>query len=289
MAVDLHTHTTLSDGTLTPSELLAKADYLKLTAIAITDHDEIKAHHQLKETREYHNVKVVSGAEFSIDITLSGTAHLHLLGLFLNTDHEELNNILNDLRDARHKRAYEIVAKLKDLGLEVTNSEIDSVIGEGTAGRPHIAQLLIEKKIVGSVWDAFSKYLSKGKPAYVSKKKLPLKKAIDLIHNAEGLAILAHPLSLKHRRYKDTEDFLRELRYMGLDGVEAYYATHTPNFTKYLINAAQRHNLLVSGGSDFHGKIKPDTELGIGKGNLNIPDDIYFGLAKAAENRSRNS
>jgi predicted metal-dependent phosphoesterase TrpH len=284
MAVDLHTHTTFSDGTLTPLQLLQKADYLKIKAIAITDHDEIGAHHLLKNLDYDYHVSVVSGVELSIDITLSGTAHLHLLGLFLDVDNDELNYVLNDLRDARQRRAHKIIEKLNDIGLQIKNSEIDEIIGEGSAGRPHIAKLLIDKNIVGSVWEAFNKYLSKGRSAYVSKKKLPLKRAIDLIHNASGLAILAHPVSLKHRRYKDTEDFLRELKYLGLDGVEAYYSTHTPNFTKYLVNAAQRHKLLVSGGSDFHGKVKPETELGRGRGNLNIPDDVYFNLKVAAQN-----
>lgn len=285
MSVDLHTHTTFSDGTLTPEQLIEKADYQRLTAVAITDHDEIGALKYLNTLNSDKNVIVVNGAEFSIDVDLKGNAHLHMLGLFLDIENDELNNVLIKLKNARRERAYTIIQKLKEQGIPITKQEIDDVIGMGSAGRPHIARLLIQKKIVSNVWEAFSKYLSKGKPAYVSKQKLPLKDAIKLIHDAHGLAILAHPISLKHRRYKDTDVFLRELKYIGLDGVEAYYATHSPKFTKFLKESAARYSLLVSGGSDFHGKVKPDTELGIGKGNLDVPDDIYFSLKEAAQHK----
>lgn len=285
MSIDLHTHTTYSDGTLTPEQLVEKADYQRLTAIAITDHDEIDALKYLNRIDAVKNVIIVNGAEFSIDIDLKGTAHLHLLGLFLDIENEELNHILTNLKNARRERAYAIILKLQEQGISISKKEIDDVIGLGSAGRPHIARLLLQKNIVSNVWEAFNKYLSKGKPAYVSKKKLPLKDAIKLIHNASGLAILAHPISLKHRRYKDTDVFLRELKYIGLDGVEAYYSTHSPKFIKFLKESAIRYDLLISGGSDFHGKVKPDTELGIGKGNLDVPDDIFYSLKDAAQNK----
>jgi 3',5'-nucleoside bisphosphate phosphatase len=281
MAVDLHTHTNFSDGTLTPQELIQKAEDYKLTAIAITDHDEIGANKIAQDYVRNLNVEFVPGVEFSIDIELPGTAHLHLLGLFLNLENDELTSVLGDLRNARQNRAYVIIQKLQDYGLDVKEDELDIIVGQGSAGRPHLAKLLMDKKVVGSVWEAFNKFLSKGRPGYVSKKKLKLQTAIDLIHQAKGLAILAHPVSLKQKTYKDTEAFLKELKSIGLDGVEAYYASHTRNFTNYLLNAAQRNNLLVSGGSDFHGSIKPDTELGIGRGNLQIPDQVFHDLKKA--------
>ena len=277
MAVDLHTHSNYSDGTLDPIQLLKLADQINLTAIAITDHDEIGAHITLEESLSSFRVRVV---EFSIDIELPGTAHLHMLGLFIDIRNDELNYVLNELRAARQERAYKIINKLREQGILISINEVDKIVGQGSAGRPHIAQLLIDKNAVGSVWEAFSKYLSKGKPAYISKKKLSIKKAIEIIHHSQGLAILAHPVSLKLKRYKDTELFLKELKSIGLDGVEAFYSTHSPNFTRYLVNAAQRQNLLISGGSDFHGTVKPDTHLGIGRGNLNVPDEVYFELIR---------
>lgn len=281
MAVDLHTHTTYSDGTLTPLELIQKAEKLKLMAIAITDHDDIHANNIAIENGLDFNVEVVAGAEFSIDIELPGTAHLHLVGLFLDTNNPELIESLNALREARKSRAYKIISKLNAIGIAVTRSEIDEIIGAGSAGRPHIAKLLLEKKVISSIWEAFHKYLSKGRPAYVPKKKLGLKKTINLIHSASGLAILAHPISLRHKQYTETEAFLKEVKEIGLDGLEAYYSSHSLNYTKFLIKAAEKNNLLISGGSDFHGSTKPDTELGRGKGDLNIPDQVYINLKSA--------
>lgn len=282
MAVDLHTHTNFSDGSLSPHELVDEANACGLTAIAITDHDEIQANAIAVNYARKYSVNIVPGVEFSIDFPLPGTAHLHLLGLFLDTGNMHLNAVLNDLRSARKKRAYEILNKLNNLGLDLKKDDLEKIAGQGSAGRPHLAQLLMKKNVVNSVWQAFNKYLSKGKPAYVPKKKLKLMQAMDLIHEAKGLAILAHPVSLKFAKYADLEVFLKELKKEGLDGVEAYYATHTAHFTKYVLKAAKRNNLLVSGGSDFHGSVKPDTGLGTGKGNLNIPDDVYFDLKEAA-------
>lgn len=282
MAVDLHTHTNFSDGNLSPQELVDKAAACGLTAIAITDHDEIQANAIAVDYARKYTVNIVPGVEFSIDYTLPGTAHLHLLGLFLDINNMHLNEVLNDLRTARKKRAYEILDKLNNLGLNLKKDDLEKIAGQGSAGRPHLAQLLINAGRVNSVWEAFNKYLSKGKPAYVPKKKLKLTQAMDLIHEAKGLAILAHPVSLRFEQYRDLDIFIQELKKEGLDGIEAYYTSHTANFTKYVLKAAKRNNLLISGGSDFHGSVKPDTELGTGRGNLNIPDQVYFDLKEAA-------
>ncbi len=281
MPIDLHTHTNFSDGTLDPRELLHKAEQKKLTAIAITDHDEIGANFLAREYVKEMEIEFVPGVEFSIDVELEGTAHLHLLGLFLNIENEELKSVLDDLNNARKIRAHLIINKLQEKGLNLNTRDLDRIVGRGSAGRPHIAQLLMDNNHVNSAWEAFNKFLSKNRPGYVPKKKLKLQRAIDLIHNAKGLAILAHPVSLKQKTYKDTEAFLKELKSIGLDGVEAYYASHSRNFTNYLLNAAKRNNLLVTGGSDFHGTIKPDTELGIGRGELCVPDQVFFDLKSA--------
>jgi len=281
MAVDLHTHTTYSDGSLTPQELVEKSNEFALTAIAITDHDEIGANKIACEHAENFLLDVVPGVEFSIDIELPGTAHLHLLGLFLDINNSHLIEVLSDLRIARKNRINEILKKLNSLDLNLKQDDLDVISGEGSAGRPHVAQLLLKNQVVTTVWEAFNKYLSKNQVAYVPKKKLKLQDALNLIHESNGLAILAHPISLRHKKYKEMDAFLRELKYIGLDGVEAYYASHTRNFTKYLVNAAKRNDLLLSGGSDFHGINKPDTELGRGRGDLEVPDEVYFQLKNA--------
>jgi hypothetical protein len=281
MAVDLHTHTTFSDGSLSPQLLIKKADEQKLTAIAITDHDEIKGNFEALKLIETTGLQLVPGAEFSIDMPLKGTAHLHLLGLFLNMENDELNSTLNFLRNDRKKRAEKIINQLKEQGFPFNNSDLDILDKKGSIGRPHIAKLMLEKKIVNSVWEAFNKFLSKGKVGYVPKKKLTLKQAIDIIHKSEGLAVLAHPASLKHKQYRETEAMLNELANSGLDGVEAYHPSHSKNYSRFLLKSVQKNGLLVSGGSDFHGDAKPDIELGSGKGDLFVPDQVYWDLKNA--------
>ncbi len=285
MSVDLHTHSTFSDGTMTPEELVTHAANNKLKAIALTDHDEIAGNRPALKAAKSKFIELVPGCEFSIDEPMPGSAHLHMLGLFLDVENDRLNETLSELREARQKRVFDISDRLRSEGIDISREELERVIGPGSAGRPHIARLLIEKGVVSNVWDAFHKWLSKGRPGYVAKKKLKLQQAIDLIHEAGGLAILAHPVSLKHRRYKDCEAHIREMREMGMDGVEAYYSGHTRNFTNFLLNVARRHGMVVSGGSDFHGTVKPDVEIGSGKGRLQVPDDVLISLKNALNKR----
>lgn len=274
MAIDLHTHTTFSDGTFTPQQLVDLALKTKLKAIAITDHDEIAANKLATQYAVQLPIEVISGCEFSIDYPLSGSAHLHLLGLFLDYNNTALVETLADLKKARAERAYIMLDKLKKLGYNIAKERLDAIVGDGTAGRPHIARLMVEEGVVTNVFDAFTNYMAREQPLYVGKKKLTLAAAMELIHQANGLAILAHPVSLKMKTYRDLEKKLKLFKEMGLDGVEAYHSSHTWNFTKYLINAGHRLGLAISGGSDFHGSVKPDTALGTGKGKLYIPDSI---------------
>ena len=279
--IDLHCHSTFSDGTFSPKDLMDLAEEKELSAIAITDHDEISANPIAQNYAQNKPVKFVPGVELSIDKEMNGSAHLHLLGLFIDNKNDHLQSTLNELREARQERAFKIIDKLKAQGIKVTKNELEKIIGPGSAGRPHIAQLLVDKKIVGTVWEAFNHFLSKGKPGYYPKKKLRLKQAIDLIHEANGLAILAHPVSLRYTRYKYFESDFRDMKSLGLDGIEAYYSTHTHDFFKFLIKTAEKLGLLISGGSDFHGTTKPDIELGKGKGKLHVPDKIYDNLLNA--------
>jgi 3',5'-nucleoside bisphosphate phosphatase len=278
--IDLHTHTNYSDGSLNPEELVDLAIQSGVTVIAITDHDEIGALHGANSYAESKDITVVNGVELSIDYPLTGSAHLHLLGLFIDYENEKLRKVLQDLKAAREKRIYEMVDRINTLGYDLKRNEIKSMVGHGSAGRPHLAGLLIKKGIVRSVYEAFERFLSAGKPGHVSKKKLKIEPAIDLIHSAGGLAILAHPNSLRFDQYHKLGNEILKLQALGLDGIEAFYYNHDRYFTQWLLEFANTHNLCISGGTDFHGAARPNIKLGVGYGSFRVHPSIYDELYK---------
>lgn len=278
MAIDLHMHTNFSDGNLTPGELVDLSIKKKLSVIAITDHDEVGGLLTAQEQANKTGLKVVNGVELSIDYGLKGKSHLHLVGLFLDPENDELVSTLRMLKNARTERARQIIMKLNRLGFDVSFAELLEVAGTASIGRPHIAKLLLDKKMVNTISQVFQKYLAHGCPAHVPKKKLTIQPAIDLIHGAGGLAILAHPISLGYQTYIPLGEELLRLRDLGLDGIEAFYSSHDRYFTQWLLDFARKENMLISGGSDFHGEVKPDIKPGRGYGNLFIPVEIYENL-----------
>jgi predicted metal-dependent phosphoesterase TrpH len=166
------------------------------------------------------------------------------------------------------------------MGMNISQNELDEITKGGSIGRPHIGQLLLQKGYVDSVAQAFHDYLGRGKPAYVPKEKLKIEAAIDVVHRAGGLAILAHPISLGYDNYPRFGEEILKLQALGLDGIEAYYPSHDRYFTQWLLDFAAQHDLAVSGGSDFHGKAKPDIKPGVGFGNMNIPFSVYEALER---------
>lgn len=275
MCIDLHTHTHFSDGSLSPQELIAEAQKEGLRVIAITDHDEVGAIAPALEYAMDSAVRIVPGVELSIDYDLPGRAHLHLLGLFIDHQHEPLIRTLLDLKNARRQRMLEMVDKMRSMGMDITDAEVQELVGQGSPGRPHLARVMVARGIVPNLHAAFVNYLSKGKPAYVPKKKLPIGAAIELIHQAGGLAFLAHPFSLGYAFYEPLGHKILKLKAQGLDGIEVYYSKHSRYFTRWLDDFARKQELLVCGGSDFHGAAKPEIQLGRGLGSLNIPYAVY--------------
>ncbi|MGA1868088.1 MAG: PHP domain-containing protein [bacterium] len=283
MAIDLHTHTHYSDGTLSPIELIDYAQRSGVSILAVTDHDEIGANIPAQIYGKERGVEVIPGVELSIDEPQEN-GHVHIIGLFIDPGNQALQDSLYQLKQARTHRAKKIIEKFHLLGIHLHYAELAEVIGHGSAGRPHIAALLIEKKIVSSMDEAFVKYLSKGKPAYVPKKKLKLQPALDLIHRAGGLAILAHPITLDFYSYGHLQAYILKMQGQGLDGIEVFYSSHDFYFTQWLLNFSRKHQLAISGGSDFHGANKPEIQLGSGRGNLHIP--VYI-VEQLKENKSR--
>lgn len=276
--IDLHTHTNFSDGSLSPAQLVEEALRREVGVLAITDHDEVGAVGPALTYAKDRAIEIVSGVELSIDYELQGKAHLHLLGLFVDHNNEPLRSALFELKSARRERMLEMVSKINALGYPVGVNEIEEQVGYGSAGRPHLASIMVKKGYVTDLYEAFVRYLSKGRPAYVPKKKLKIEPAINLIHSAGGLAILAHPFSLGYDVYDQLGREILKLKETGLDGIEVYYSNHDRYLTQWLHEFALKNDLLMSGGSDFHGAVKPEINLGRGLGNLQIPFEIYKNL-----------
>ncbi len=278
MAVDLHLHTNHSDGSLTPEELIDLLQTYNVKTFAITDHDTISAIPQAALYAQKKNMQLISGVELSIDYPLPKTAHLHLLGLFIDVQNAHLIEALEQLRKHRERRAWLIIEKLKGLGVPITTDEVERLNHYESVGRPHIARLLLQKGVVNRLEEAFERFIGRNAPAYVPKKKFNLQEALNLIHQAKGLAIVAHPISLGAKSEKQLYQQLDELVAQGVDGLEVYYATHDQHLTALLLDYAQQNKLAISGGSDFHGAAKKDIQPVIGLGNLKIPDAIVEAL-----------
>ena len=248
MLVDLHTHTNCSDGLLTPTQLVKEAVRAKIDCLAITDHDTLAGCQEAIEVveREKLPLTIVKGIELSID---AGRSELHLLGLFIDDKNEQLNKRLQELQTKRKERVYEILAVLAKLGLPLEFSDVaEQADGNVKSfGRPHVTAALVKKGYFKSQNEAFESVLYFGGPAYVPNERIGLQEAVELVHNASGLAIIAHPYKIKD------QNILPEAVKVGVDGLEVYYPYHTPELVKSYLAFAHEHRLKISGGSDFHG------------------------------------
>lgn len=272
--IDLHTHTTFSDGTFTPTELINYAAKKDIKVIAITDHDNFDGVSEAVSQGKINNIKVINGIEMSTDFEKK---EIHIVGLFIDINNKNFNSKLKFLKEKRKKRNELAIEKLQKLNIDINYSELESLSSNKIITRAHFAKLLIKKGYIKTVKECFDIYMGENCPAYVKREVIPPKETIALINDAGGTAILAHPLL-----YKLTDDKLNEmiayLKSIGLKGIECLYSTHTKEETEYLISIAKKHNLKISGGSDFHGSNKPNIDLGTGYGNLYIPYEIFENL-----------
>ncbi|MCD8215143.1 MAG: PHP domain-containing protein [Clostridiales bacterium] len=269
--IDLHTHTTASDGTLTPSELIEKAYRIGLETIAVTDHDTTEGLSEaLKKAEEYPSLEVIAGTELS---SVYKNREVHIAGLFIDKDNVEFKSGLEELREKRIKRNIAMINKLKNIGLDVTYEELISVSGGKVVTRAHFAKLLQEKGCVRDKNEAFSRYIGAGKPGYIKRKVLSAEDSIRLIKKGGGLAVIAHPFMYGFKG-RELEDMAADFAFWGADGIECYYPTHSQSDRILALSLAETYGLLPSGGSDFHGENKPGLELGSGYGDLEIPYKI---------------
>ena len=294
--IDLHCHSTASDGRLTPAQLIDRAHEVGLKAIALTDHDTLAGLGTFHTCGKKLGIETISGVEVSADYE-KGT--MHIVGLFIDTQHQAFRAFLKQLADGRKVRNPQIVNRLNELGLAITMEEveteagvIDAGVGGGaidkSIGRPHIAAVMIKKGFVKTKQEAFDKYLAKGGQAYFTRFVASPEDSIGQIHSAGGLAILAHPPYLKAANDDEMDAIVGDLKKKGLDGIEVHYSTHTPEQTALCAKLAQKYDLVPSGGSDFHGEVGRSgrsVELGSGiDGKLSIPYEV---LEKLKERRAR--
>lgn len=273
--IDLHSHTTASDGTFSPAQLVDEAGRAGVRILGITDHDTFSGYDQALPLAHQTGLDLVCGIELSSK--LHGHS-VHLLGYFLSADGlGDFRTWIGDLQASRRDRNVRLIARLRELGLDITLEEVEAR-GGGMTGRPHFAQLLIEKGYVSNMQQAFDDYLDESAKGYVTRREPQFAEAVRHIRGAGGIASLAHPVRLR----EELAAILPELRAAGLNAIEAYHSDHSPEQTALYLQLAKQHGLLVTGGSDFHGAVKPEIRLGTGRdGNLRIPEDVVYRLRAA--------
>ena len=268
--IDLHMHSTFSDGSLTPVQLAAEAARAKLTAAALTDHDGTTGVQPFLDACTALGVRGIPGVEISVEST-HGT--MHMLGYFIDHASAALEAELVKMRGGREIRNQLILKKLNEIGFSLTWDEVADYAVEDVVGRPHFAQAMKARGYVKSKDEAFDRYLGKNKAAYMERYRMTAEESVRMIRGAGGVPVLAHPFTLGLGR-KALREQVAELAAMGLQGIEAYYSEHDAGQVRLCLGLAREFNLVASGGSDFHGAINPDIRMGYGFGNLSIPDDL---------------
>jgi hypothetical protein len=264
--VDLHIHSTFSDGAFTPEEIVKHASRIGLSAIAITDHDNTDGILSAIGAGEKWGVEIVPGVELSAEPESPKDEEMHILGYYINWQDKNFQEKLRHFREARRERAYQILEKLDRLGIKINPQQLFEFAGRGSVGRMHVARILKEEGFVNYLQEAFDLYLAYGKPAYVPKLRLSSREAINLISQIGGISVIAHPLY-----GGNSEEIIQKLKSFGLDGIEVYYTNHTPEDVERFQNWAKVFGLLTTGGSDCHGGTI-DEEILIG--NQKIPYDV---------------
>ncbi len=272
--IDLHTHSNMSDGTLSPEELIGAACNAGLAAVALTDHDTAaglaRAAAAADALSPSHPFEFIPGIELSVSYM---SRELHLVGLHLDLHSPSFQSALSALQDNRDARNLRMIGIMQDAGIDISMEQLRREQGSGILTRANFARYLMEHGYIQTIQEGFDRYLDVGKPFYVPREYMDPETAITLIHSVSGIAILAHPL-LYHFSVPELEQAAGGLKAMGLDGLEAYYSMNSGYDTVHMKKLAQAHGLILSGGSDFHGSNKPHIRLGFGRGNLCIPEDV---------------
>ncbi len=275
--IDLHTHTTASDGTWTPEQLIAGAKQAGLEAIAITDHDTFAGYEEAQPVAAREGVPLICGIELSTKLHPPAGGGkpktVHLLGYFLRPPAPAFLEWVKTQQQIRHERNLQLCVRLAELGVQVTIEEV-AQRGRSMAGRPHFASIMVEKGYVTTLQEAFDKFLDEKGAAYVDKHDPSLGEGIRQVREAGGITSLAHPIRL-NRFGREEEDLIRQMAKMGLHAIEVWHSDHTERHRERYEMLAHRYRLAITGGSDFHGDNKPGVELGKGKGgNVAVPRNV---------------
>lgn len=272
--VDLHVHTTFSDGTLTPEEIIKYAQEAGLSAIAISDHDITDGILPAIKEGAKKGIEIIPGVELSAELENSAESEMHILGYFINWENTHFQGQLKLFRQVREQRAIHILEKLSQLGIKLNKEKVFRTAGESSIGRLHIARVMLEERYIKNTREAFQKYLGSGRPAYVPKFRLKPIDAIHMIKEIGGIPVLAHPY---YGNYSNSK-FIEELVKMGLRGIEVWHSRHSKQTAENFIKLAKEFNLLITGGSDCHGPIGDKLPV---LGTQKIPYEILTELKKA--------
>lgn len=276
--IDLHTHSSASDGSLSPARLIEAAKESGLSAIALTDHDTIDGLDDAREAAEKLNIRFIPGIE--IDIHWE-PGEFHLLGLGIHRIGPNFRQLLAEMQRLREGRNMLILNRMHKLGIEADYAEIQALSGGGSVGRPHFAAFLVRRGLAKERQQAFSQYLGKGKPLYVPKPGMEFTKALEAIRNAGGIAVLAHPMSL-YVAWGKLPDLVADLAAQGLAGIEAWHPTAKVRSCRRLEELGRKLGLYITAGSDFHGETRPDRKLGITAGDRKIEDSFLESIPPLA-------
>ncbi len=280
MSIDLHSHSSYSDGTKSPAELVQLASVSGVSALALTDHDTMDGVQEALAASKEYGVEVVPGLEISV---VHEKKPLHILGYWMDPDNNDLAVALAKLQEARNQRNTKIIEKLIALGIDASVEELAEISGIGQTGRPHIARLLINHGVVRSMPQAFDDYLKKDAKAYVARFAYSAKEAIGLIVRAGGLAVLAHPIQVD-KTLCSLPSLLPVLKSYGLEGIETYYPTQSKKIQKKIRKIVEPLDLLLTGGSDYHGDIRPGTRLAGGH-NVYVPPRLLDSMKERLRQR----
>ncbi len=287
--IDLHIHSTASDGSFTPFEILTLAQQAGVKAISITDHDTIDGTREIIKNPLPEYPEVVSGVEISC-APPPGFEHIgsvHLLGYGFSIYDKQLKAVLDNAKKARAERNPKIIEKLNRLGFKISMEQVQNRYGADQTGRPHIAQFMVEKGYVPSFSKAFDQYLGKGKPGYVDKYKISCEQAIKIIHQAGGIPVLAHPGLLTFNKTGQFDAFIGSLIEYGLEGIEVFYTDHDASLTAFYQEFAKKKKLIITGGSDFHGTFNAGVNLGTGKGDLHAGPALFKTLIEQLKKKGK--
>jgi hypothetical protein len=276
--IDLHSHTTESDGTYSPQALVEAAVKTQLEALAITDHDTFAGYEQARSHADSAGLRLIRGIELSTKMDAGDRRTVHLLGYFLHGEPApDFVAWLTGMAESRRDRNRRLAERLRSMGIDIYIEEVEA-LGRNMAGRPHFARIMVQKGYVSNYREAFDRYLDQSAPGYVDREEPLLAEGIERLRNAGGTSSLAHPVRLNLPNHEAEEVLVARLANLGLNAIEVWHSDHSAADSQRYLALATKYGLKATGGSDFHGENKPDVKLGVGPGHLSVSASVLDAL-----------